>query len=193
MAPRSLRVAPCAALDGGRPDVAVLPNGGRVGLTRFVLACAWSRLFCGNSRIELPQAQGAGYRHANRAARRGPEISASGAALRLPQADGRRPYTARPSGSDVDLVPDHFSLFSLLPAVRPALEEACASRSAAAGSRNRWRRPRRWSLRRGFAVRGGAGARSRARRLRRRARTGPTAEAFPVLPPRGRWPKSWAA
>ncbi len=119
---------------------AVVTEKGRIACQSVILAGgAWSRLFCGNLGIDLPQLKVLGSVMRTRKARTaGPEISASGRALRLPQADGWRLHGARRSGvRTIDLVPDNFRLMlDYLPAAQAALEEAALSLSATASRRS---------------------------------------------------------
>ena len=104
---------------GGRIAAAVTEKG-RVACDRVVLAGgAWSRLFCGNLRVELPQLKVLATVMRTQPLEGGPEISASGGLFGLrKRMDGG--YTVSTLGvRTIDLVPDHFRLFfDYLPAMR---------------------------------------------------------------------------
>ena len=104
---------------GGRIAAAVTEKG-RVACDRIVLAGgAWSRLFCGNLGVELPQLKVLATVMRTQPLDGGPEISASGGLFGLrKRMDGG--YTVSTLGvRTIDLVPDHFRLFlDYLPATR---------------------------------------------------------------------------
>jgi glycine/D-amino acid oxidase-like deaminating enzyme len=104
---------------GGRVAAAVTERG-RVACNAVVLAGgAWSRLFCGNLGIELPQLKVRASVMRTEPLQGGPEISASGGLFGFrKRMDGG--YTVATLGvRTIDLVPDHFRLFfDYLPAVR---------------------------------------------------------------------------
>src|SRR6266851_3726226 len=130
---------------GGRVS-AVVTEKGRIACGAAVLAGgAWSRLFCGNLGIELPQLKVLGSVMRTERLDGGPEISASGDLFGYrKRMDGG--YTVATLGvRTIDLVPDSFRLFrEYLPSARlhwkklrirvgrPFLDE--------------WRTPRKWSL-----------------------------------------------
>jgi glycine/D-amino acid oxidase-like deaminating enzyme len=130
---------------GGRVAAAVTEKG-RVACDSVVLAGgAWSRLFCGNFGIELPQLKVLATVMRTEPLEGGPEISASGGLFGFrKRLDGG--YTVATLGvRTIDLVPDHFRLFfEYLPAVRLHWKKL----RFRAGGRwvEEWRRPRRWGL-----------------------------------------------
>jgi glycine/D-amino acid oxidase-like deaminating enzyme len=104
---------------GGRVAAAVTEKG-RIACERVVLTGgAWSRLFCGNLGIALPQLKVLATVMRTQPLEGGPEISASGGLFGFrKRMDGG--YTVATLGvRTIDLVPDHFRLFfEYLPAVR---------------------------------------------------------------------------
>jgi glycine/D-amino acid oxidase-like deaminating enzyme len=130
---------------GGRVAAAVTEKG-RVACNSVVLAGgAWSRLFCGNFGVELPQLKVLATVMRTAPLEGGPEISASGGLFGFrKRMDGG--YTVATLGvRTIDLVPDHFRLFfEYLPAVRLHWKKL----RFRAGGRwaEEWRRPRRWGL-----------------------------------------------
>jgi glycine/D-amino acid oxidase-like deaminating enzyme len=130
---------------GGRVAAAVTEKG-RIACDSVVLAGgAWSRLFCGNFGVELPQLKVLATVMRTAPLEGGPEISASGGLFGFrKRMDGG--YTVATLGvRTIDLVPDHFRLFfEYLPAVRlhwKKLRFRVGGRWA-----EEWRRPRRWTL-----------------------------------------------
>jgi glycine/D-amino acid oxidase-like deaminating enzyme len=125
---------------------AVVTERGRVACDTVVLAGgAWSRLFCGNLGIELPQLKVLATVMRTEPLEGGPEISASGGLFGFrKRMDGG--YTVATLGvRTIDLVPDHFRLFfDYLPAVRLHWKKL----RFRVGGRwvEEWRRPRRWGL-----------------------------------------------
>src|SRR5882724_1274484 len=125
---------------------AVVTERGRVACDTVVLAGgAWSRLFCGNLGIELPQLKVLATVMRTEPLEGGPEISASGGLFGYrKRMDGG--YTVATLGvRTIDLVPDHFRLFfDYLPAVRLHWKKL----RFRVGGRwvEEWRRPRRWGL-----------------------------------------------
>jgi glycine/D-amino acid oxidase-like deaminating enzyme len=125
---------------------AVVTERGRVACDTVVLAGgAWSRLFCGNLGIELPQLKVLATVMRTEPLEGGPEISASGGLFGFrKRMDGG--YTVATLGvRTIDLVPDHFRLlFDYLPAVRLHRKKL----RFRVGGRwvEEWRRPRRWGL-----------------------------------------------
>jgi len=130
---------------GGRV-AAVVTEKGRVACDTVVLAGgAWSRLFCGNLGIELPQLKVLATVMRTEPLEGGPEISASGGLFGFrKRMDGG--YTVATLGvRTIDLVPDHLRLFfDYLPAVRLHWKKL----RFRAGNRwiEEWRRPRHWGL-----------------------------------------------
>src|SRR5439155_4804571 len=106
---------------------------------------AWSRLFCGNLGIELPQLKVLGSVMRTAPVEGGPEISASGGLFGYrKRMDGG--YTVATLGvRTIDLVPDNFRLFpEYLPSVRlhwKKLRFRLGRRFA-----EEWRTPRSWAL-----------------------------------------------
>jgi glycine/D-amino acid oxidase-like deaminating enzyme len=125
---------------------AVVTEKGRIACQSVVLAGgAWSRLFCGNLGVELPQLKVLGSVMRTEKLDGGPEISASGGLFGYrKRMDGG--YTVATLGvRTIDLVPDNFRLlFDYLPAVRmhwKKLRFRFGNRFA-----EEWRTKRRWSL-----------------------------------------------
>jgi glycine/D-amino acid oxidase-like deaminating enzyme len=104
---------------GGRV-AGVVTEKGRIACSQVVLAGgAWSRLFCGNLGIDLPQLKVLASVMRTEPLAGGPEISASGGLFGIrKRMDGG--YTVATLGvRTIDLVPDNFRLFQpYLPAVR---------------------------------------------------------------------------
>jgi glycine/D-amino acid oxidase-like deaminating enzyme len=131
--------------EGGRV-AAALTERGRVACNAVVLAGgAWSRLFCGNLGIELPQLKVRATVMRTEPLQGGPEISASGGLFGFrKRMDGG--YTVATLGvRTIDLVPDHFRLFfDYLPAVRLHWKKL----RFRVGGRwlEEWQMPRRWEL-----------------------------------------------
>jgi glycine/D-amino acid oxidase-like deaminating enzyme len=130
---------------GGRVAAAVTEKG-RVACDRIILAGgAWSRLFCGNLGVELPQLKVLATVMRTQPLDGGPEISASGGLFGFrKRMDGG--YTVSTLGvRTIDLVPDNFRLFfDYLPAVRLHWKKL----RFRVGRRwiEEWRMPRRWGL-----------------------------------------------
>jgi glycine/D-amino acid oxidase-like deaminating enzyme len=130
---------------GGRVS-AVVTEKGRIECQSVVLAGgAWSRLFCGNLGIELPQLKVLGSVMRTEKLDGGPEISASGGLFGYrKRMDGG--YTVSTLGvRTIELVPDSFRLaVDYLPVVRVhwrKLRFRVGQRFA-----EEWRMKRRWSL-----------------------------------------------
>jgi glycine/D-amino acid oxidase-like deaminating enzyme len=130
---------------GGRVAAAVTERG-RIACGSVVLAGgAWSRLFCSNLGVELPQLKVLGTVMRTQPLEGGPEISASGGLFGFrKRLDGG--YTVATLGvRTIDLVPDHFRLlFPYLPAARLHWKKL----RFRIGRRwiEEWRVPRRWGL-----------------------------------------------
>src|SRR5271154_2569179 len=130
---------------GGRVS-AVVTEKGRIACGSAVLAGgAWSRLFCGNLGIALPQLKVLGSVMRTEKLEGGPEISASGGLFGYrKRMDGG--YTVSTLGvRTIDLVPDNFRLFfDYLPAARLHWKKL----RFRVGRRwiEEWRIPRRWGL-----------------------------------------------
>jgi glycine/D-amino acid oxidase-like deaminating enzyme len=125
---------------------AVVTEKGRIACQSVVLAGgAWSRLFCGNLGVELPQLKVLGSVMRTEKLDGGPEISASGGLFGYrKRMDGG--YTVATLGvRTIDLVPDNFRLmFDYLPAARlhwKKLRFRVGPRFA-----EEWRMKRRWGL-----------------------------------------------
>jgi glycine/D-amino acid oxidase-like deaminating enzyme len=130
---------------GGRVS-GVATEKGRIACQSVVLAGgAWSRLFCGNLGVELPQLKVLGSVMRTERLDGGPEISASGGAFGYrKRMDGG--YTVSTLGvRTIDIVPDSFRLaLDYMPAVRvhwKKLRFRFGSHFA-----EEWRMKRRWSL-----------------------------------------------
>jgi glycine/D-amino acid oxidase-like deaminating enzyme len=130
---------------GGRVAAAVTEKG-RIVCGSVVLAGgAWSRLFCGNLGIQLPQLRVLGTVMRTEPLEGGPEISASGGLFGFrKRMDGG--YTVATLGvRTIDLVPDNFRLFfHYLPAARLHWKKL----RFRVGTRwiEEWRMPRHWEL-----------------------------------------------
>jgi len=130
---------------GGRVS-AVVTERGRIACQSAVLAGgAWSRLFCGNLGIELPQLKVLGSVMRTEKLDGGPEISASGGLFGYrKRMDGG--YTVATLGvRTIDLVPDNFRLlFDYLPAARLHWKKLRFRFGSCFAEE--WRTKRRWSL-----------------------------------------------
>src|SRR5262249_14506299 len=130
---------------GGRVAAAVTERGS-VACNAVVLAGgAWSRLFCGNLGIELPQLKVRATVMRTEPLAGGPETSASGGLFGFRKEMERRYPVATLGVRTIDLVPDHFRLlFDYLPAVRLHWKKL----RFRVGGRwlDEWRMPRRWAL-----------------------------------------------
>ena len=129
----------------GRVAAAVTEKG-RVACQSVVLAGgAWSRLFCGNLGIDLPQLKVLGSVMRTERLDGGPEISASGGLFGYrKRMDGG--YTVATLGvRTIDLVPDNFRL---LPQYLPAIRLHWKKLRFRVGRRfvEEWQMPRRWGL-----------------------------------------------
>ncbi|MGA8380286.1 MAG: FAD-binding oxidoreductase [Stellaceae bacterium] len=130
---------------GGRVSGVVTENG-RIACASVVLAGgAWSRLFCGNLEIELPQLKVLASVMRTEPIAGGPEISASGGLFGFrKRMDGG--YTVATLGvRTIDLVPDNFRLLlDYLPAARLHWKKL----RFRVGRRwvEEWQMPRRWTL-----------------------------------------------
>jgi glycine/D-amino acid oxidase-like deaminating enzyme len=130
---------------GGRV-AAVVTEKGRIACGSVVLAGgAWSRLFCGNLGVELPQLKVLASVMRTEPLSGGPEISASGGLFGIrKRMDGG--YTVATLGvRTIDLVPDNLRLFvDYLPALRLHWKKL----RFRVGRRwvEEWRMKRRWAL-----------------------------------------------
>jgi glycine/D-amino acid oxidase-like deaminating enzyme len=124
----------------------VVTEKGRIACQSVVLAGgAWSRLFCGNLGIALPQLKVLGSVMRTERLDGGPEISASGGLFGYrKRMDGG--YTVATLGvRTIDLVPDSFRLFSeYLPSAR--LHRKKLRFRVGRPFLDEWRTPRKWSL-----------------------------------------------
>ena len=125
---------------------AVVTEKGRIACQSVVLAGgAWSRLFCGNLGIDLPQLKVLGSVMRTERLDAGPEISASGGLFGYrKRMDGG--YTVATLGvRTIDLVPDSFRL---LPEYLPSIRLHWKKLRLRTGRRfvEEWQTPRRWSL-----------------------------------------------
>src|SRR3954466_7656917 len=125
---------------------AVVTEKGRIACQSVVLAGgAWSRLFCGNLGIDLPQLQVLGSVMRTERLDGGPEISASGGLFGYrKRMDGG--YTVATLGvRTIDLVPDNFRL---LPEYLPSVRLHWKKLRFRVGRRfaEEWRTPRQWAL-----------------------------------------------
>jgi glycine/D-amino acid oxidase-like deaminating enzyme len=142
-------VQSCAArgveTEAGRVAAVVTENG-RIACQSVVLAGGtWSRLFCGNLGIDLPQLKVLGSVMRTERLDGGPEISASGGLFGYrKRMDGG--YTVATLGvRTIDLVPDSFRL---LPDYVPSIRLHWKKLRLRVGRRfaEEWRTPRRWGL-----------------------------------------------
>jgi glycine/D-amino acid oxidase-like deaminating enzyme len=129
----------------GRVAAAVTERG-RIACTSVLLAGgAWSRLFCGNLGVELPQLKVLASVMRTEPLTGGPEISASGGLFGFrKRMDGG--YTVATLGvRTIDLVPDNIRF---LPAYLPAVRLHWKKLRFRLGRRwvEEWRLPRRWAL-----------------------------------------------
>ncbi|MEJ0016702.1 MAG: FAD-binding oxidoreductase [Acetobacteraceae bacterium] len=130
---------------GGRLS-GVVTERGRIACDAAVLAGgAWSRLFCGNAGIDLPQLRVLGSVFRTHPISGGPEITAGGSIFAFrKRLDGG--YTvARRNANVADITPDSFRL---LRRYAPALKENYGEIRLRFGRRffDEWRTRRRWSL-----------------------------------------------
>jgi glycine/D-amino acid oxidase-like deaminating enzyme len=131
--------------EGGRIAAAITEKG-RIACGSILLAGgAWSRLFCGNLGIALPQLKVRASVMRTEPLSGGPEISASGGLFAFrKRMDGG--YTVATLGvRTIDLVPDNFRLF---PQYLPAARLHWKKLRFRVGRRwvEEWRMPRRWRL-----------------------------------------------
>src|SRR5213078_4689174 len=124
----------------------VVTEKGRIACQSIVLAGgAWSRLFCGNLGIDLPQLKVLGSVMRTEPFEGGPEISATGGLFGYrKRMDGG--YTVATLGvRTIDLVPDSFRL---LPEYLPTARMHWKKLRFRVGRRfvEEWRTPRRWGL-----------------------------------------------
>jgi glycine/D-amino acid oxidase-like deaminating enzyme len=124
----------------------VATEKGRIGCAAVVLAGgAWSRLFCGNAGIELPQLKVLASVFRTQPLNGGPEVSASGSVFAFrKRLDGG--YTiARRNANIADITPDSFRL---LRQYLPTLRENYGEIRMRFGRRffDEWRTKRRWAL-----------------------------------------------
>jgi glycine/D-amino acid oxidase-like deaminating enzyme len=124
----------------------VVTEKGRIACQSVVLAGgAWSRLFCGNLGIELPQLKVLASVMRTEPLEGGPEISATGGLFGYrKRMDGG--YTVATLGvRTIDLVPDSFRL---LPEYLPAVRLHWKKLRFRVGRRfvEEWQMPRRWAL-----------------------------------------------
>jgi glycine/D-amino acid oxidase-like deaminating enzyme len=130
---------------GGRIS-GVVTEKGRIGCDAAVLAGgAWSRLFCGNAGIDLPQLRVLGSVFRTAPLSGGPEVTAGGSVFAFrKRLDGG--YTiARRNANVADITPDSFRL---LLRYLPTLKRNYGEIRLRLGPRflEEWRTPRRWSL-----------------------------------------------
>jgi glycine/D-amino acid oxidase-like deaminating enzyme len=121
----------------------VVTERGRIAAAAVVLAGgAWSRLFCGNMGVELPQLKVLGSVLRTGPIEGGPTISAAGSdfAYRKREDGG---YTVAHGGlSTFDITPDSFRLFRLF---LPALKLRSVRLRLSGRFFAEWREPRRWA------------------------------------------------
>ena len=132
-------------MQGGRVS-GVVTEKGRIGCDAVVLAGgAWSRLFCGNAGIELPQLKVLASVFRTAPLDGGPDVAASGSVFAFrKRLDGG--YTiARRNANVADITPDSFRL---LLQYLPTLRENYGEIRMRIGRRflEEWRMRRRWAL-----------------------------------------------
>ena len=130
---------------GGRVS-GVVTEKGRIACDAVLLAGgAWSRLFCGNAGIELPQLRVLGSVFRTAPLEGGPEVTAGGSVFAFrKRLDGG--YTiARRNANVADITPDSFRL---LLRYLPTLKQNYGEIRLRFGRRffEEWRTPRRWAL-----------------------------------------------
>jgi glycine/D-amino acid oxidase-like deaminating enzyme len=124
----------------------VVTEKGRIGCDIAVLAAgAWSRLFCGNTGVDLPQLKVLGSVFRTAPLSGAPEVTAGGSVFAFrKRLDGG--YTiARRNANIADITPDSFRL---LLQYLPTLRQNYGEIRLRIGQRflEEWRAPRRWSL-----------------------------------------------
>jgi glycine/D-amino acid oxidase-like deaminating enzyme len=124
----------------------VVTEKGRIGCEVAVLAAgAWSRLFCGNTGVDLPQLKVLGSVFRTAPLSGAPEVTAGGSVFAFrKRLDGG--YTiARRNANVADITPDSFRL---LLRYLPTLRQNYGEIRVRIGRRfvEEWRTPRRWSL-----------------------------------------------
>jgi glycine/D-amino acid oxidase-like deaminating enzyme len=124
----------------------VITEKGRIACGSVILAGgAWSRLFCGNEGIDLPQLKMLGSVFATTPMEGGPEVTVGGSTFAFrKRLDGG--YTvARRNGSISHITPDSFRLFfDFLPSLITGWDEL--KLRVAGRFLEEWRMPRRWKL-----------------------------------------------
>ena len=130
---------------GGRV-AAVVTEKGRIACDNVVLAGGvWSRLFCGNLDVRLPQLKVMSSVMRTEKFDGGPETSCSGFGFGLRKRLDGGYNVASWSGNVVDIVPDTFRFFSdFLPAMR--MEWRSMRLRIGRNFLEEWQVPRRWSL-----------------------------------------------
>ncbi len=130
---------------GGRVS-GVVTERGAIACDSVVLAGgAWSRLFCGNMGLHLPQLKILGSVMRTEPLEGAPEVSAGGADFAFrKRLDGGYTVTRR-NASVADITPDHFRLFADF---MPSLKTTWSEIRLRLGGRfvTEWNIPRRWSL-----------------------------------------------
>src|SRR6266404_5377503 len=130
---------------GGRVSALVTEKAGDACGSAVLAGGAWSRLFCGNLGIELPQLKVLGSVMRTEKLDGGPEISASGGLFGYRRRmDGG--YTVATLGvRTIDIVPDSFRL---LPQYLPSVRLHWQKLRFRVGGRfaEEWRQKRRWAL-----------------------------------------------
>lgn len=142
-------LTPCAVrgLDLAAGRVAgVVTERGRIACEAVVLAGgAWSRLFCGNHGIDLPQLKVLGSVSLVAGVADGPAVAAAAPTFGFrPRVDGSY-IVSRANATATEIVPDSFRL---LGAFAPQLRANCRHLRLRIGRRflEEWRMPRRWPL-----------------------------------------------
>ena len=126
---------------------AVVTEKGRIACQSVVLAGgAWSRLFCGNLGIELPQLKVLALGDAHRAARRRPGNLRLGRPVRLPQADGWRLHGRDARGAHDRPRPRQLPAVSRTICRRVRLHWKKLRFRVGRRLVEEWRTPRRWAL-----------------------------------------------
>jgi len=130
---------------GGRVSAVVTERGPIACQAVLVAAGAWSRLFCGNLGIDLPQLQVRASVMRTAPLPGGPEVSTAGAGFGFRKREDGGYIVSRTDATILDIVPDAFRLARRF---LPLLGQSGAGLRVRVGSRfvEEWRTPRTWPL-----------------------------------------------